>query len=104
MSAARGTPPRPGRTSQYPFFSAVEPKLMWPSGQRGVGSGGACAKVVKDRQTKRPVLLSARSGISPHRQFFAGSSDHEGVLRGTGAVASIFRESRRLHGNFIANL
>src|SRR5215831_9368097 len=40
MSAPRGTPPRPGRTSQYPFASGVEPRYTCPSAQRGVGSAG----------------------------------------------------------------
>src|SRR6267142_1900233 len=40
ISAARGKPPRPGRTSQYPFLSGVDPRFTLPSGQRGAGSTG----------------------------------------------------------------
>src|SRR4051812_41520883 len=42
-SAARGKPPRPGRTSQSPDFPGADPRLTWPSGKRGVGSAGAAA-------------------------------------------------------------
>src|SRR5437867_12432235 len=40
-SAGRGAPPRPGRISQYPFLSEVDPKLTLPSGQRGVARSSA---------------------------------------------------------------
>src|SRR5262249_1768913 len=115
-------------TSQYPFLSGVEPRLICPSGQRGVGSGGglsAVAAAVAPRcpRCAKPVMLvkpinavttaavfsmfqyiCGPPGALPHRQLLAIGKDHESRLLGSGRIASVFCQSGGLHRDFIPDL
>src|SRR4029450_4657027 len=68
-SAARGNPPRPGRTSQYPFLSGVEPGLTWPSGHRGAGSVCEAAGDRSWDRTGNPIAQISVSAPTSFTQF-----------------------------------
>src|SRR5437899_3627588 len=101
-------PPRPGRTSQYPFLSCVDPRLTCPSGQRGAGSTAAlppdCCACAKTEIKTKPSAASSDATLTtnlllPHRQPGSVGQDHFGGLLRPPGIGSVFGGSRCFDGD-----